>query len=748
MILRSRSCFVLTLLLVVVRPFAVEAVNPQFWTTTSFSDFSKGTLKGLSIERDGRLCLSPKFESVYDSDQALIWSAVIDSKQNLFLGTGHDGKVFKVDPKGTSSLFFDASELDVLALALDAEENLYVATSPDGRIYKVDAKGKGSVFFDPEDKFIWDLAFDSKGNLFVATGSKGKIYKVGKDGKGEQFFDSGQTNLVCMKIDATGNILVGSDPNGYLFRITPEGKAFVLYDTGMREVHDVQFDAEGTIYLVAISGSFGAPPVAEVKTPAPEMSVGETVSVSVSVSPATDKKVAEELPTLKVPSGKGTKRDIGTLKSSVFRISKDGSVQPLWSAEGETIYAVLPRGGEKVIFSTGTQGRIFSLDNEKKLTLLVETTEEQTTGLVPTGQDVLVTTSNLAKVYRLGNSLNNQGTYESDIKDTQSVSRWGSIQWKGKTPQGTSLKVYTRTGNTQKPDKTWSDWSKEYSNSEGDPITSPRARYIQYKVVFESASQASPSMDQIVVPYLQQNFAPEVKSITILPPGVAFQRTPGIAPTHPPISSSEQGSAEASGAAEAIPPQPTVSVPPRRVFQKGTQSFTWEAEDRNGDSLVYNVYFRGEKESEWRLLRKELDEKYLTLESDTLPDGDYQIRVVASDSPSNPKSMSLTGALISAVFDIDNTPPLVQVVGQAIAGKQGSIRFKATDATSVLRKAEVSIDGKEWEEIFSLDGIVDSKSEEFEVKTDGFEKGEHTVTLRAYDSKGNVGMGKAMFLVK
>jgi hypothetical protein len=652
-----------------------------------------------------------------------------------------------VEPKGTSSLFFDASELDVLALALDAEENLYVATSPDGKVYKVDPKGKGTVFFDPEDKFIWDLAFDSKGNLFVATGSKGKIYKVGKDGKGEQFFESGQSNLVCMRIDATDNILVGSDPNGYLYRLTPEGKAFVLYDTGMREVHDVQFDAEGNIYLVAINGGFGAP-APETKAPTPEVSVAETVSVSVSVSTTSEKKAAEELPALKPPSGKGIKRDIGSLKSTIFRVSKDGAVEPLWSAEGETIYAVLPQGNQKVIFSTGTQGRIFSLDKQKKLTLLVETTEEQTTSLVPTGSTILVTTSNLAKVYRLGDSLNNQGTYESDIKDTQSVSSWGNIQWKGKTPQGTSLKVYTRTGNTRKPDKTWSDWSKAYSNSEGDPIVSPKARYIQYKLVFESASQNSPVVDQIVVPYLQQDFAPEVKSVTVLPPGVAFQRTPGIAPTHPPASSSEQGSAEASGAAEAIPPQPTVSIPPRRVFQKGAQSFTWEAEDKNGDDLVYSVYFRGEKETEWRLLKKDLEEKYLTLESDTLPDGNYQIRVVASDSPSNPKLLSLSGELTSAVFDIDNTPPLVQVVGQTLAGTLGSVRFKATDATSVLRKAEISIDGKEWEDIFSLDGIVDSKSEEFEFKTEGLEKGEHTVALRVYDSNGNVGMGKAVFLAK
>ena len=502
----------------------------------------------------------------------------------------------------------------------------------------------------------------------------------------------------------------------------------------------------GNIYLVAINGGFGGS-ISETKPSVADVSAGEGVSVSISVNPGSEKRLVEETPALRPPTARGTKRDIGSLKSSIFRVSKDGAVDPLFSSEGETIYAVLPRGDGKILFSTGTKGRIFSLDREKKLTLLVETTEEQTTGLVPAGDDLLVYTSNLAKVYRLGSLPNSQGSYESEIKDTQAVSSWGSIQWKGQMPQGTSVKVYTRTGNTHKPDKTWSDWSKAYSNPEGEVIVSPKARYIQYKVVFDSSAHSSPHLEEIVVPYLQQNFAPEVKTITILPPGVAFQRVPGSAPARFP-SSQEQASAEASGASEAIPSQQAVSIPPRRVFQKGAQSFTWEAEDRNGDDLIYNVYFRGEDETEWRLLKKELEEKYLTLESDTLPDGKYLIRIRASDAPSNPRRVSLTGELTSSVFLIDNTTPVVQAINQNIKGKQGTVRFRASDATSVLRKAEMCIDGKEWEDIASVDGIVDSKTEEFEIKTDGLEAGEHTVALRVYDSNGNVGMGKTVFQVK
>ncbi|PYV45615.1 MAG: hypothetical protein DMG06_01735 [Acidobacteria bacterium] len=725
-----------------------SAVSPQFWTTSSFLDFSKGNLKGLSLHKDGQIFLSPKFDSVFDTDQALIWSAVFDRKKNLYVGTGHDGKVFKIDSTGASSLFFDATELDVLAMALDAEQNLYVATSPDGKIYKVNGEGKGSVFYDPEDKFIWDLAFDAKGTLYVATGNKGRIYKVNKEGKADVLYDSGQTNLTCLAIDEDQNIIAGSDPDGYVYRISPQGKPFVLYDSAMREIHDVKLDTEGNIYVIANNPVTSGGSIQEPKSPSPEVISGDSISVTLPLSPAPDKKSAEELPSPKSPGARPPHREAGSAKSAIYRILRDTSVETVWSSESETVYGMhLERNG-RVLFSTGNKGRIYSVDKEKKLVLLLETTEEQTTKLVPAGADTFVCTSNLAKIYRLGSAINQQGSYESEVKDSQSISAWGSIHWRSSLPAGTSLKVYTRSGNTKKPDKTWSEWSKAYTNGDGEAIQSPKARYIQYKVIIGSTNQESPHLDQISIPYLQQNFAPEVKSINILPPGVAYQRSPGLSGPRSQASLAEQGSSEASGASEAIPTQSGSSIPPRRVFQKGAQSFSWEAEDRNGDELTYSVYFRGEKESDWRLLKKDVDERFITLESDSLPDGKYLLRILASDSPSNPKSRALRGELTSAVFTIDNTPPEVQVLSQVVQANLATVRFKAFDTVSALRKAEISVDGAEWASDFSVDGIVDSKTEEFEVKTGPLQTGEHTLALRVYDSTGNVAIGKAVVQIK
>ena len=74
------------------------------------------------------------------------------------------------------------------ALAFAPGGGIYAGTSPDGKIYKIDAMGRSSVFYDPPDKYIWSLAVDKAGNVFAATGDKGIVYKITPDGKGAVFY--------------------------------------------------------------------------------------------------------------------------------------------------------------------------------------------------------------------------------------------------------------------------------------------------------------------------------------------------------------------------------------------------------------------------------------------------------------------------------------------------------------------------------------------------------------------------------
>src|SRR6478672_7767040 len=259
------------------------AVTPQFWEIRTYDDFRRGKLTNLSLTSDDELILAPRFDLVFNTEQPLVASAVADSKGNVYLGTGHDGKIFKVDAAGKGALLVDLTELDVFAMAVDSKDVLYAGTSPDGKVYKIE-NGVAKEFFDPKTKYIWSLVFDKQGRLLVGTGDKGVIYRVTADGKGTSFYDTDETHIISMAIDRDGNLIAGGDPKGYIYRISPEGKAFVLYDSGMREIHSVAVAPNGTIYASAMtSESSVTAPASSAASPA---SGNTQPSVTITVNSA------------------------------------------------------------------------------------------------------------------------------------------------------------------------------------------------------------------------------------------------------------------------------------------------------------------------------------------------------------------------------------------------------------------------------------------------------------------------------
>jgi hypothetical protein len=713
------------------------AVTPQFWETRTYDDFRKGKLNNVSLTSDDELVLAPRFDMVFNTEQTLIWSAVADSKGNVYLGTGHDGKIFKVDPSGKGLLIADLAELDVLALAVDSKDVLYAGTSPDGKVYRIEPGGTPAPFYDPDVKYIWSLIFDKQGRLLVGTGDKGVIYRVTPDGKGESFYDTDETHIISMALDQDGNLIAGGDPKGYVYRISPEGKAFVLYDSGMREVHSVAVGPNGTIYASVISGEPGLAPVPAPAPASPDRPSGAQPSVSVTIgststAEAQDIQVIEPLDQVSPQTPRvQTRRSDGNAQSLVLEILPDGVVNTLWRSREEMVFAVLPHAG-KLLFSTGAQGRIYAMDGTRSATLLLESTEEQTTRLIEAGNRVYAASANIGKLFSIGDALATSGTFESNVKDTDAISSWGKLLWKAENQN--LIQISTRSGNTSAPDKTWSDWATVDANG---ATTSPKARFIQWKGVLKTDGSKSPRLASVRVPYLQQNFRPEVTNVDILPSGVALQKVPlttgnNVNPNDP-----------AAVRANARAGQPALPrIPPRRTPQRGAQSFQWTATDKNQDTLTYDLFYRGENERTWKILKKDLDDNFYTINSDTLPDGTYSVRVVASDEPSNPADLALKGDMESRPFVIDNTPPVVTIKLENIEKQRVRVAIEAVDQTSTLNQAEVAVDTGDWRAVFPKDGIIDSKSESFSYLSGELASGEHVIAFRIYDQNDNAGMGK------
>src|SRR5215510_9602771 len=149
------SLAIITALLLISFITPAHAGQPVVWETSGRTELLKGDSRGVSISDTGLLMLAPKLTEVFNTQQTYVWSSAVDNQGNVFLGTGHDGKTFKISASGSGALLFDAPELDVTALAVGHDGALFVGTSPDGKVYRIAADGKSEVYFDPGDKYIW-----------------------------------------------------------------------------------------------------------------------------------------------------------------------------------------------------------------------------------------------------------------------------------------------------------------------------------------------------------------------------------------------------------------------------------------------------------------------------------------------------------------------------------------------------------------------------------------------------------------
>ena len=731
----SRSRAVLALaVLVLCSAAAAHAAQPQFWKLEGAQDFLDGDTEGLSVDSEGRVRLAPATRALPDTDAPFVWCLVRDAKGTLYAGTGNDGKVYRLDGD-KATVVFDAAELEVHALAVGPDGRLYAGTSPEGKVYAIDAAGKSETFYDPADKYIWALAFDAAGNLLVATGSEGRLLRVDRKGEATVLLSSSETHITALAQDASGNVFAGSAPGGILYRIDAAGKVFVLHDSAYREVKSLDVGRDGSLYAAVIDGKekeeAARPTTLPPTLPAPAGEVSVTVTESFAIVP----------PGVPVPAPTPRPLDAaraGGSKGAVLRLMPSGEVDTLWSSADEAPHALV-RLDDGLLVGTGNKGKIYRIRDDRTWSMTATLPAQQVTAVHRgAGGAVLLATSNPGKVFELSAASGARGTFTSKVKDTDTVSSWGRLRWEATLPPGAEIQVSTRSGNTGTPDSTWSDWSAPYSRKEGEPVASEAARFLQVKVVLLGKEGTSPVLDSLSAAYLQRNLRPQVQTIVVHPAGEVFQKPlsvsgemeilgldPSLQPDPPP------------GAVPARPNMPPATSYSRKLYQKGVQTFSWRADDPNGDTLAYDVFYRPLDDTRFRSLRKGLTDAVLAWDTTTVPNGRYVIKVTASDSPSNPASLALSGDKESAAFEVDNTPPTVTAVLERKSAAR--VRAVARDDSSLIRKAEYSIDGGPWQDVHPSDGINDEIEESYDIPLPDLPApGPHLVVVRAMDLLGNV----------
>jgi hypothetical protein len=732
-----------------VRPYVLGAVcvasllairtlsaAPGFWQAATQADFLRGEVDQLSIDEHGRVTLGPALTRVHDAAAPFVWTMVAGADGSWFLGTGNDGKVVRVDAKGQSSVFYDSTEMEVHALAAAPNGGLYVGTSPDGRIYRVDAKGVATTFFDPDDKYIWSLAVDQAGNVFAGTGDKGTVYKITPDGKGQRFFSSKTTHAVSLAFDQNRQLLVGTGAPGRVFRVDATGKGFLLLDTTYQEIHSIRVDPKGVIYAAAQSsrGPGGGDSISEPTTTPPTV----TPSIPNVSTEITSITVIDTGSSSGGSGSSGTERR-STMTGAVYRVQPDGLWDELWSARDDAPYDVAIEPDGSVLVATGSKGKLFRLSGDPVSAVLVtRVPAQQATLIARAGDRTFIATANPGLLMSISSARATRGSFVSDVKDARLVSTWGAMTWRATAPAGTTVEISSRSGNTRTPDEAWSDWSAVYTNADGSSITSPKARYLQWRAVLNGTATAAPVLTSISSAYLPRNIRPQVDSITVHPPGVVFQKPFSSGETE--IAGLDEDAQEKRNA-QAGPASGGTPQLGRRIFQRGLQTFAWKAVDDNNDELSYDVFYRREGDTAWRTLKADLRDTLLVWDTSSVPNGTYVLKVLASDRKSNPADVTLAGEMESSSFEIDNVAPTVQIGAIRREGTRFIVPTDVRDGDSAVTKVEYSLDAQRWQPAFSRDGILDGRQEGFDIRLDADANG-RTLVIRATDALGNVGTGQ------
>ena len=704
------------------------AVPVEKWVQTTRSDFEAGKAEGVAVLGRGQLALAPALEKLQAPALPHIWSLAASRDGTLYAASGTDATLLRLR-RGKAEVFFKApekSDIELLAVAVGKDGAVYASAAPSGTIYKITKDGKAKVFFKAGMPYVWALAVADDGTVFAATGPGGKVLKISPRGKATELVRANAKHVLCLALAPDGMLYAGTDTRGLVYEINQAGEVRVAYQAAESEIRAMTLAPDGTLYFAT----------AATKTPA-KRTTSQTRTYTIGGRTFTIRapSSASSRSSSQKPSAPGTKVNA---TNTIYSLDPRGRVATVASLQGGLFFSLAWHQGH-LYAGTGNEGKLYRVEDHQPV-MLADTPESQITALAATPDSLFLATANSGRIYRLGGH-RHQGVFTSEVYDTGSISRWGTISWQAHTPPGTSVVLATRSGNVKPPDETWSKWSAPCTRAQGTRITSPPARYIQYRATLKSKGDASPVLDEVAIAYAESNRAPVVRKITLTKP--PKPRRPSI-PTQP-----------------GQPRTPRPTTPPRSVNSKkqpatpqrgpfaDTLRIIWQATDPNKDQLTYSVYFRGEDETRWKLLRRDLTTTYYDWDTHAVPDGPYRIRVVASDARTNPPDAALEGQRTTEAFLVDNTPPTVSDLAVKV-NRDRSVRVTArcTDPGAGLASGEYSIDGGKWTGLSAQDGLFDSASERLEFTTRPLERGEHTIVVRVKDEAENSGAAKIVFVIE
>lgn len=721
------------------------AVGTSHWVQTSESDFSAGTMRNVVVTNLGDLRLSRDVRTLAASDPRVsVVHALAEAPDGtVYVATGPQGIVLSIKDARTSTAADLGDNVNVLSLCIDRNGALLVGTGGDrGRLLRIDNPGAKPVelYSDPAVQYVWSIVQTTDGNIYAATGPEGWLVEIGQDGKASKVFDSEQSNLLSMTTDGNDLLYIGTDPDGLVYRFNRKTRAsFVLYDADESEVSALVLDGKGNLFAATAEStasgleevpaenasrsgrvepdSGGVPlPTEPPKMPEPPQPTppgpNEPRPIPKMMSDAGpfDPPSTASADQLSPDDGAAHSAGAGAVESpapapngnAIYRIDRDGFVTQVFRRHAMFYSMVLQNG--RLIVGSGPEGVVYQIDpGAEESTVLAKVDAKEVVSMLPARDGrVLLGLANSGSVASMSPGFAPAGTYTSAVLDATQISRIGKIHLTGKLPDGSKLTVSARSGNLRNPAASgWSEWSADKPAAEFVQTDVPPGRFFQYRLGFSSESgQKSAVVDSVDVAYQMPNVAPEITSITV---------------TRGNVAAALQG------------------VPGNSVFEIAGQ-----AQDANIDDMRFSLHYRNGSAGPWIILKEDLTEPTWSWDTRGIPDGKYEVRLTATDEPSNPKGEEKSTSRISDPVLVDNTPPTLGDVASTVDHDRVSVKVRAVDRSGAVARLEYSVDsGQRWRIVLPSDSIADSPDESYSFDIDGLKPGEYRILLRATDSNGN-----------
>lgn len=691
-----RSAAVLTLMVGLLAAPAALAGGPAYWDWPSGRSFDQVNLDGAAVNERGDLVAGWAAERVGPEGSEVYWSLADDGAGGFFTGAGHDGSIYHTDADGQTRLFAQVGASEVLCLLAVPGQGLYAGTAPEGRLFHLDSHGQIKLLGSVEGGYIWALAPDSEGGVWATAGTPAAVYRYDSDGGLARVCKLPATHTLDIVATADGSMLASTQGPGLVYRLDPDdaGRREVLLETPQEEVRRLVAGPSGEWFALALQPQENGDPAA--------LAMAQQGAV-----PPTD---------LLALLGNGGPQPVPS--SALWRVTGPSGADLVWTGDMDLVQVVWSEA-----FGWMAGGPVGEMESRSRLLRLLPPSSVQVVAGW-TGGDVLdlmvqgdwkkdgrllAAQGHPNSVVAIGPGAGQDRIATSAPLDAGRASRWGRLRWEGDGDLD-GVRFSVRAGNRSRPDESWTDWTGGWSDADHE-LDVPAARYLQWRVEFPARDGADPArVRSVSVSAWRENTAPRIEwlrqeQLQGIQGGGLMNHTENLTQTF------------RSGLRAEFDRQRSEGDPVSRRGAEASRSveiFTWLAEDRDGDRLEYSLEYRPEGDRLWRRIGEPTREPLMSWDTREVPDGIYEVRLMASDSPDNPAGSELGAEKLLTGVRVDNTPPRISDWKLERTERGFRVRFQARDEAGVLGGAQLTLPDGTVERLDPRDGICDSSSERFE----------------------------------